>query len=370
MSKPDLSPYEPRLPRMRPRDWRLSILVGCLVSNLLGFAATGLLVLLLTRNWAQFGDIGSWTAGTIAFSNFFIIPLGMGIVASYFWRDIPERSYRSIGCGLIVLNLVASLVGAGFVLKEGVVCLIMASPILGLMMALGVSVGRNLWKKTTFFSVSLLPLLAMILVSDGIAPHQFTTATTTDFHSSAPPQALWKYVANYPANPHPSNWWLWSMGVAMPVKSTGSARVGGRRDCELSGGVRVGQRITAADRNRRLDFVIDQQPQHPEISRHMIFQRGRIQLIPDGHGGTILRATSWYQLKVFPANYFNLWAAAVMHATHLRVFSWMDELARRDIVTAKSPPLTPLRSFRFRRRLAPGRDFRATSPRLNPGVRQ
>lgn len=330
MSKPDLSSYEPRVPRMRPRDWRVSMVIGLLASNLAGFAATALLVLLLHQDWSKLGDLGSWTSGTLAFSNFFIIPIGMGLVASYFWQDIPDRSYKMIGCGLGLANLVVTLLAAYAIFKEGVICLVMASPILGTFMLFGEAMGRRLWKKSTFFAVSLLPLLAVILVSDGIAPHEFATTATTDYHSSAPPPALWRYVANYPKNPHPSGWWMWSMGAPMPIKSTGSSVTGGRRDCEMSGGVHVGQLVTNAVPNRRLDFLIDEQPEHPEISRHLIFERGRIELIPDGGGGTVLRATSWYQLKVFPANYFNYWAAAVMHETHWRVFSWMDELAQKD----------------------------------------
>jgi len=315
----DLLPF---VPPMRPRDWRAALVAGNLFSLGFGFVTTGLTFVIGMASQAArpahagwIFDFAEWTGNTIVEANFLVIPFGMGFVASYFWREIPDDQWRLKGCGYQFVNFLFAMVGCSLVLLEGAICLWMAAPLVGLLMWAGNVVGRRFWKKNPFLGISVLPALIVALVCNAATPHYFLTSVTTNFHSAAAPAELWRYTANYPANPHPADWYLWRMGLPMPVKSVGRAIVGGRRDCDLTGGADIGERVVVAIPNRELEFVL---------------RRGRIELIPDGHGGTWLRGTSWYQLKVFPTIYFNWWASQVVHNTHRRVFQWMDELARRD----------------------------------------
>lgn len=325
--------------RLRPKNPRAAIWMGYLVSQLVGFGALALVTLIFTRfDWSKMGDLGQWTAGILGFSQFLLIPFGMGFVAAYFWLHDLERhpsphvkhplAPHAIN-GSSFLNTLLSCAGAALVFKEGVICLIMASPLLWGFMAIGMRAGAHFWRKNPFLSVSLVPLLLLLVFAEASRPQSQTFAVSTQFHSAASPQSLWRYTANYPLNPHPPKWWLYRMGLPAPLQSTGAAVVGGRRDCVLSGGVQIGEKIVVAEPNRRLEFVIDRQPQHPEIVHHFVLERGRIELFPDGNGGTMLKGTSWYRLNVAPVAYFDLWSAQVVHQTHLRVFAWMDELARR-----------------------------------------
>lgn len=331
--------------RFRPQDPRVAICVGFLVSQLVGFGALALVTLVFNRfDFSMMGEIGSWTAGILGFSQFLLIPFGMGLIASYFWLDMlrgpateadlqnagVRRIRKAIVGGVTFFNTLLACGGAFFILREGAICLLMASPLLWLFMWLGVLAGDHFWRKNPFLSASLVPLFLLLVFAEAnrAAPPVFSVST--QFHSHASPAALWRYTADYPRNPHPPAWWLYQIGLPMPMQSKGAAKVGGRRDCLLSGGVDIGERIVVADVNRRLEFVIDRQPQHPEIVHHFILLRGRIDLQPDGKGGTILRGTSWYRLNVTPVAYFGLWSDAVVHQTHLRVFAWMDELAKRS----------------------------------------
>ena len=338
--------------RLRPANPRLAVWMGYLISQIVGFGALALVTLIFTRfNWSQMGDLGSWTGGILGFSQFFLIPFGMGLVASYFWLDTLKiavtdaelrnaqilKRKRPIAGVSSLLNTLLSCFGAFFILREGAICLIMASPILWLFMWIGVVAGDHFWRKNPFLGVSLAPLF----FAEAGRPQAQEFAVSTDFHSKASPQALWRYTADYPRNPHAANWWLFRMGLPAPLKSTGTPEVGGRRDCDLTDGITVGQKIVVAETNRRLEFVIDKQPQHPELARHFILRRGRIELFPDGRGGTVIRGTSWYQLNVAPVAYFQGWSAPIVHQTHARVFAWMDELARRDAAqTLVASPVT------------------------------
>lgn len=324
--------------RLRPKNRGAAIWLGYLVSQVVGFGALALVTLIFSRfDFNKLGDLGAWTAGILGFSQFLLIPFGMGLIASYFWLDDSEElgvatkdnrpHARRGGDGSAFLNTLLACCGAFFILREGVICLLMASPLLWAFMAFGVRAGAHFWRKNPFLGVSLAPLLLLIVFAEAGRPQSQTKAVSTQFHSKASPAALWRYTANYPRNPHALTWWLHRIGVPAPLQSTGAPIVGGRRDCVLSGGVTIGEKIVVAEANRRLEFVIDRPPIHPEITHHFELLRGRIDLLPDGRGGTILRGTSWYRLNVAPGAYFDWWAAAVVRQTHWRVFEWMDELA-------------------------------------------
>ena len=319
--------------RLRPLHPGWSRLVGLLVSQGAGLGALALVTLIFTRfDWDRMGDLGSWTGGILGFSQFLLIPFGMGFVAAYFWFPPPvsPKFKAKPVAGAAFLNTLAACVGSAIVLREGAICLLMASPLLWAFMALGMSVGQGFWRKNPFLSVSLLPLFLLLIFAEAARPQTQTFAVSTRFHSRAAPASLWRYTANYPRNPHPPRWWLYRLGMPAPQQSVGAPLVGGRRDCLLSGDVSIGERIVVAQPSQKLEFVIDRQPQHPEITRHFVLERGRIELSSDGHGGTWLTGTSWYRLDVAPTPYFDLWASQVVHHTHERVFAWMDELARRD----------------------------------------
>jgi len=339
--------------RLRPRNERLALWVGYGASQFVGLGALALVTLIFSHwNVQRLSDTGRWTAGILGFSQFLLIPFGMGFVASYFWLDRygilqnfqPRAGKRLpfVGAGASFLNTFFACCGAAFVLREGSVCLIMASPLLWLFMWLGIQAGVHFWRKNPFLSASLVPLFLLLFASaEANRPPAPVVSVSTEFHSSASPRSLWRYTANYPRNPHTPTWWLYRVGLPAPVQSVGAATVGGRRDCLLSGDVQIGEKIVVAQPNRKLEFIIDRQPQHPEIVHHCTLVRGRIELRSDGHGGTLLRGTSWYRLNVAPLAYFDWWSAQVVHHTHQRVFEWMDELARRDEAGAASKTKTP-----------------------------
>ena len=328
--------------RLRPQSVGWARFVGLVVSQLVGLGVLAFVTWVFSNyDLNRLSEIQSWTAGILGFSQFFVIPFGMGFVAAYFWfpppifdgKTVPKRAPVA---GAAFANSAISCVGAALILREGVVCLIMAFPLLWIFMGLGMMTGQHFWRKNPFLSVSLAPLFLLLIFAEAARPQSQTFAVSTRFHSNASPQSLWRYTANYPRNPHPPDWWLYQIGLPAPLQSTGAPIVGGRRDCKLSGNVTIGEKIIIAKTAQILEFVIDRQPQHPEIVHHFVLERGRIELTPDGRGGTWLTGTSWYRLNVAPVAYFDWWSSQVVHQTHERVFDWMDELARRDEAARKT----------------------------------
>ena len=266
-----------------------------------------------------------------------LMPLLQGFVGALM-RGPQTRSVWS-GGGMIVLIWFIDTALAAVFMREGIICLIMAIPLLWPVIAIGYGIGRVVarWKKSRMVSVSLLPLALVWVVGEtqGPAP-DYRQAIVDTVTVNAPPEYIWRYVVDYPDNPNPPDYWLWKVGLPAPTHSVAPIQaVGAHRECKFSGDKAFEERIAELEPNRKLTFVITKQPQHPEIIGHINVDKGQIELKANGDGTTTLIATSWYRLHVRPAAYFDLWAADVTRHIHFRVLGYMKELAERDYAAAQ-----------------------------------
>ncbi len=304
-------------------------LKGAFISNVAGLACLAIITFVASGfNFNRLGDFAGMTATVIVASTFLALPFAMGFGAAFFWK--PAELTPGKRFGWTFANLIITVAGSVLILREGAVCLVMAFLLLLVLMWAGCETGTQFWRRNPFLGVSVLPLLALLMLYDASQPHFYANKTQTTMHSNLPPSKLWPYVASYPRNDAPPDWWLWRIGVPYPLQVTGEPRVGGRRDCLFSGGVSVGEKVVAVDPGRMIEFAVDKQPNHPEAMHHFKIVRARIELLPDGHGGTIMRGTGWYELYVYPTWYFAPWCDAVLHHVHERVFQHMERLARQN----------------------------------------
>src|SRR2546421_7251869 len=97
------------------------IFVGILVSVLMAVAVVQLLSLILATRGARSGG-GDNVAGLLVLSHFILIPVAMGLVCAFFWRD---ASLTTAGYFYAtVADFAAALVASYFVMGEGIICLI------------------------------------------------------------------------------------------------------------------------------------------------------------------------------------------------------------------------------------------------------
>ena len=322
------SPQLETRPRPETRvQYFLIWLKGTFISNVCGLACLAIIALVASNTDFQRLS-GGLTSTVLVSSTFLALPFAIGFGAAFFW--MPANLRGGLRFAWTFFSWLISLAGAALVLREGSVCLVMASPLLLVLMWAGCETGTQFWKRKPYLGASVLPLLLLLAVYDASQPHFYGNRVQTVVHSDLPPSRLWPYVANYPFNEAPPEWWLWQIGLPYPVQATGEPRLGGRRDCRFSGGVTVGEKVVAVEAGRNLEFVVDKQPNHPEVLNHFKLVRGRLELLPDGHGGTLMRGTSWYELQVYPAWYFGPWCDSVVHHVHERVFRHMDRMARRN----------------------------------------
>jgi hypothetical protein len=268
-------------------------------------------------------------AGKIGTTAFFVVPILMGLMSAYFWRDLDWSAWLYAGYSAITFGI--SLLLAAIVAQEGIFCLLIVSPLVYLELLIGAVIGKLVFRrKNTMLSSSVLGILALFVLFDLMSEHNYCNEVVDTIVIHASPEQVWKYVAATPRNDAPSEWWFFGIGLPRPIETTVSDyRQGAKRACVFSNGVVFDEVMSVYEPNRELTFDIVKQPADPEIIGHITMDKGQFLLHDNGDGTTTLTGTSWYRLHVYPAWYFDLWAEAITRNVHLHAMKHIKLLAER-----------------------------------------
>lgn len=328
--QPAQQAFPPPIPTVSPAVRNRRLLLAVVAPNILALLLLWVTSLILN---AENGHaLTNSRSGTYIMAEFVLIPLLMGFCAAFCLRE------TATGLGVnIAISFVNTAIAIGLsylVLREGVICLIMVSPLLACFIALGGLLGRVLFRsRARKLQLSVAPVLVLLLVTDACSPHDFENAVTDVVKIHAPPERVWKYVIDYPAIQEKPDFWLWKVGLPAPVQSTATGHtVGAARRCVFQGDIAFDERLVEVEPNRKVTFDITGQPNDPEIMGHLDLKRGQMTLQDNHDGTTTLIGTSWYKLKVYPAAYYDRWTQSIMRAVHLRVMHQIQRLAERDEV--------------------------------------
>ena len=296
------------------------LILGMVVANLVG----GVLFLGVTKLLDIYkGGRENW----LAIPNFLLVPFVVGLAAAWWWR----RLNRGIAISALD-SLWVSLMGlaaAAIFLREGVVCLVMAFPLLYVMIYAGVLIGRAWFKsRANTMQLTIFPLLAVLTVTDVFYRHDQETVVTDEIIINAPPEKVWTNVLAFPEIPDQPGYWIFRLGLPYPTETTnGGNFVGADRQCIFSDGIVIKEQVAEFIPNEKLTFDIVEQPTHPEVYGHISLHRGQFILRDNGNGTTTLIGSSWYTLHVRPVWYFDAWARDMTHAVHLRVMNHVRRLS-------------------------------------------
>jgi hypothetical protein len=287
-------------------------------SNLMAFVAIAVSKFLLA-------DVVE--SGLFIFSEFVIIPLGMGLICAWFWKDEEYTSLKKTG--YCCINAIIAIALSYVFLKEGSICLIIVSPLLVLFIVAGTMLGQQMFKKNNqTLNVSVVALLLFVFITDSVSKHYYQNEVSDTIVIKAPVNKVWNYVVAYDKNTEPENYWLFKIGMPSPLQSTVDGYyIGANRKCIFSNGYIFDEKIVAFDINHNLTFDITNQPRDPEIMNHIDILRGQFILKDNGDGTTTVTGNSWYRLYVFPTWYYDRWAESITRNVHLRVMEHIKHLA-------------------------------------------
>lgn len=262
-------------------------------------------------------------------AEFTVLPILMGIGGAWFWRHEglhwPAMLARSASNLFIAIGLSFVFLG------EGIICLIIVSPLLYAFIVLGAFIGRAMFKRgDQNLNVSIIALLIILYVVSGASKPEYVNEVSDTITINAPVAKVWPLVVAYDYNTTDNKYWLFKAGLPSPVQSTVAAyKVGAGRKCIFSNGYAFDERIVTYDENHNLTFDITHQPRDPEIMGHIDIMRGQFLLRDNGNGTTTVTGNSWYKLYVAPVWYYDIWAKSIVRNVHIRVMEHVKMLSER-----------------------------------------
>jgi len=269
-------------------------------------------------------------AGQLIASEFIIIPMVMGIICAWFWKDLELVWAQRILYSS--LNLFITIGLSYLFLKEGVICLVIVSPVILIFVLIGVSIGRIMFRKiNNTLNVSIISILLFVFIMDAISKHTYENEVSDTIIINAPPGKIWKNVVAFEKIKQENQFWLFKMGLPSPIQTTVDGYYNGAgRKCIFSNGYVFGERISTYEPGKNLVFDIIDQPRDPEIMNHLDLLRGQFLLKDNGNGTITLTGNSWYKLYVFPTWYYDIWAQSIVRNVHIRVMDHIKEISEHD----------------------------------------
>jgi len=273
----------------------------------------------------------------LSLSLLFIVPLVTAGIAGFLSARAGRTLSQSIGAAFLTLTAILTILG--FAAMEGVICILIATPFVGLLGIIGALLGHWLATLTSrpAYQVQSAAWLAVIVcaVGESIAPPApLEDVVSSEVIINATPAQVWKQLKDIRDLPAPTEP-LFVFGVAHPLEAyvVGEGGVGAARVCRLSTGD-MPERITVWKPEQELKFIVLDTP--AAMREATIFGRDldgahlhttytsldggfRLEALPNGQ--TRLIGTSRYLLAITPASYWNLWTREIVSQVQLRVMN-------------------------------------------------
>lgn len=293
---------------------------GYAVSNLIAFSLIGVNKYLLIEPYADVSKV-------FVFTEFIIIPMLMGIISAWFWRDLELRG-KTLSYWSCINAFIAIILSAIF-LGEGIICLLIVSPLIFSFVIAGAFLGRAMFKRrNNTINISIIGLIIAVFIIDSTSEHHYENIVSDTITINAPANQVWTNVVAFKRIKEKNKYWLFKIGMPSPVESTVEGYyLGAKRKCIFSNGYTFDEKIVTYDVNKNLTFAVTNQPRDPEIMGHIDILQGQFLLKDNGNGTTTLVGNSWYKLYVFPTWYYDIWAQSITRNVHLRVMQHIKELS-------------------------------------------
>jgi len=266
------------------------------------------------------------------FTVFVLSPFLLGLIPPIIYgsiKTISKNESTKIGLSALGIFCISTL----FFAIEGIICIIMASPIMVTFTLIGALIGYQLIKnkskpKNQIYSIVLLPILflSIDLVIDSKEFLEVKTAIEID----APIEEVWNNIVSFGKIDEPDEW-IFKTGIAYPTDSRieGNGE-GAIRYCNFTTGSFV-EPITVWKEPSLLKFNVQDQPtpmrelnpfwdvHPPHLNGYFQSKKGQFKLIRLENGNIRVEGTTWYNIHIHPVKYWDIWSKFILHKIHYRV---------------------------------------------------
>lgn len=269
-------------------------------------------------------------------------PFVLGAAAAYLYNRATSRTARDTGA-LVTVTLLALAGLAVLFAFEGVICLVMAIPVVLPCALLGAMLGRQValrWRGPSVGCLAIVLVLPPLSLADRGGTELARYEVRTTIAIAAPPETVWKRVLAFPELAPPTEWYF-RAGIAYPMRARLEGRgVGATRYCEFSTGSFV-EPITRWEEGKRLSFDVafnpapmrelspHEQVYAPHLDGYLRSRAGEFRLVALPDGGTRLEGSTWYELDIHPNFYWKPIADAIIGRIHRRVLEHIKRTAER-----------------------------------------
>ncbi|MBI3411046.1 MAG: SRPBCC family protein [Planctomycetes bacterium] len=287
--------------------------------------------------------VSAQVLGVYGFGLFLGAPFALGMCSVMIYgMDRPQPFGRCVSLAMAA-TVLAGVAILAFAI-EGLICLLMASPIAFTLSFGGAVIGYTIQRRPWLSDHSGSLVLAIVLALPALMAAEYVYEPEADLRVvrtevivDASPETVWEFVVSFPALPEPDDW-LFRAGVAYPQRAEiqGSG-VGAVRHCVFSTGVFV-EPIEIWEPPSLMRFRVTEQPEPmhewspysihpPHLDHYLVSRQGQFLLerLPDGR--TRLEGATWYSNRMWPAPYWRLWSDHIIQSIHRRVLTHIRELS-------------------------------------------
>jgi hypothetical protein len=269
--------------------------------------------------------------GVYGLGLFILMPTFIGALSSMlvgFESNISRKEAVIVGWKSMLIIFVCLMAFA----LEGLICLMMASPIAFFFSWIGSIIGFLILQKGPGKAMASLVLLftsipLMSLIEREKTPELNSVITSIEINTS--PENVWKQVIEFPRLEEP-NEWIFKAGISYPIDATISGSgTNAVRYCNFNTGSFV-EPITIWKAPEILKFDVLSQPvpmqelsfwdvNAPHLHDYFVSKKGQFRLKRLANGNTLLEGTTWYYHNIFPTFYWKIWSDYIIHKIHKRV---------------------------------------------------
>jgi uncharacterized membrane protein YhaH (DUF805 family) len=278
-------------------------------------------------------------------------PAVAGFTTALVFARLRTPQVRGVLLASLVAFALSFIVMVAFAL-EGVVCLVMAFPLLGMLTLLGAAAGYGVTMAShtmpTARASAPLVTLPLLFLAERFQPLPEAPALPVEsvVEVAASPDTVWKYVIAFPPLPPPTEA-IFKAGVAAPMRATITGEgPGAIRRCEFTTGAFV-EPIEIWNPGHELTFSVTSQPdplreltwrpgpRPPHLDGYLQTTRGQFLIEALPNGKTRLTGRTWYRTHLSPEPYWRAIADPVLHTVHLRVMNHVARLAEAEASGAR-----------------------------------